>query len=585
MAIQTPLEKLTALRMKLEENQLDGLLVQRADLFQGEEVRACDERLAFISGFTGSAGYALILKDTAAIFSDQRYSLQMQNQTDQKYWQCYDSITQTIKDVICEIADWQDEITLGYDGWTMTVSQVEKLPKMIDGHIVRWIALKTSLIDQIWNDRPAKNSVQYWYMSDQLAGQTAQQKISSLYEAQGRGAILVSSVISANWLLNIRGNALSHTPIFHTMLLVLSCNRIMILCEDFPEPFFQIDGLQIEYRHFSQLSEIAGDLLDGKLQIDKISCPKALFDNLNQQSINIDFKSNVVLHSKAQKNTAELEGMRKAHIQDAIAFCHFWHWFEDIYDTKIMSESELATYLSDFRARQEAYICDSFPAITGFNGNGAIIHYRAKKGEDLDIIKPGVLLIDSGAHYQFGTTDITRCFAIGTPSKEAVSANSLVLGAHLTLSNTLFPKGTTGAHLDAICRSQLWNNKMDYGHGTGHGVGHVLSVHEAPASLSKHSNHPILEGMVLSNEPGYYEPGKFGIRQENLLHIIAVSDGFLGFENLTFVPFDKNLIDKTLLSSSQLQALDKYHEEVFNHISQHLPKNLQKWLEVKCQPL
>ena len=245
----------------------------------------------------------------------------------------------------------------------------------------------------------------------------------------------------------------------------------------------------------------------------------------------------------------------------------------------------MAVELSKFRAQHHEYLCDSFPAIVGFNENGAIVHYRAKINEDKEIINNGVLLIDSGAHYKGGTTDVTRCFAIGTPPTHAVVANSLVLAAHLNLANTIFPRGTTGIQLDAICRQILWNKKMDYGHGTGHGVGHVLSVHEGPVSLSKRGSQEVLAGMILSNEPGYYEENKFGIRQENLVHVTDKGNDFLGFENLTLIPFDKKLVDITLLTETQVSSLNQDHTIVHKKISPYLSSGLQEWFAHKCEQL
>mgnify|MGYP001366659839 CR=1 FL=1 len=333
MADNTSSEKLAALRSVLEKQGLDGLLVQRADLFQGEEVRPCDERLAYISGFTGSAGYALILKNTAALFSDQRYSLQMQNQTDAKEWQCYDTMTSGIKDVIANLDDLVGNMVIGYDSWTMTVGQVEKLPDSAGNISIIWLALRNSLIDEIWQERPDKKIIQHWYMPDDIAGLSAKQKITELYERQSKGdpsiSILVSKVDSVNWLLNVRGNALAHTPFFHAMLLVHSGSEIAVISEDKPEIDFKIKGLKIENKQFKEMSEIAKMLVDRKIQIDKLSCPRALLDYFSEQNSAIEFKPDRTSLVKAQKNEAELKGMRDAHIKDAVAFCQFWHWFED----------------------------------------------------------------------------------------------------------------------------------------------------------------------------------------------------------------------------------------------------------------
>ncbi len=582
-------KKLAALRTIIKKNKLSGLLVQRTDMFQGEEVRSCDERLAFISGFTGSAGYALILLNIAALFSDQRYSLQMKNQTDPSEWNCYDSMTVNIKELLLNTDGLGSMLIIGYDSWVMTTGQVEKLPKSAGDISIKWVALKKSLIDEIWEDRPQKHFVEYWYMPNNIAGITAKQKIINLFEAQGINdnstVILVSSVDSANWLLNIRGNALTHTPYFHAMLLVFSADSIAIITEQKQEKAIEIDGLDIKHYEFNEIEKLIKMVSEKKVQIDKATCPHGLLECFYKKDISIEFKSNTVLDMKSQKNEAELAGIKDAHMKDSVAFCNFWHWFELCSQKQSFTESELAINLSQFRSQHQEYLCDSFPAIVGFNENGAIIHYRAKINEDKEIINNGVLLIDSGAHYKGGTTDVTRCFAIGSPPTNAIIANSIVLSAHLTLANTIFPKGTTGIQLDAICRQILWNRKMDYGHGTGHGVGHVLSVHEGPASISKQGSNEILVGMILSNEPGYYEENKFGVRQENLVHVISKDNDFLGFENLTLIPFDKKLIDVSVLTETQVSTLNIYHSMVYKKISPHLPSKMQEWFAHKCKPL
>ena len=589
MAKLSSSEKLHALRTLMKDNKLDGLLVQKTDLFQGEEVRACDERLAYISDFTGSAGHALILLKMAALFSDQRYSLQMKKQTDPNEWYCFDSMTTSINDWLLSIDGLDNTLIIGYDSWMMTARQVEKLPVTVGDTLIKWVGLNDPLIDQIWDDRPARQTIQHWFMPDNMAGLSAYQKISSLVTSQmtddNSEAILISSVDSVNWLLNIRGNALNYTPYFHAMLMVFSAGSIAVITEQKPEKEIKIDNISIKHFQFNKIEKLLEMMRGKRIKIDKTSCPQGLWEFFNKHNIDIEFKTDVTLTIKSQKNDKELAGIRDAHIKDSVAFCNFWHWFEQHIQKQSLTESAVALQLSEFRAQQYDYVCDSFPSIVGFNENGAIVHYRAKKNEDNQIDKDGVLLIDSGAHYKGGTTDVTRCFAIGSPPAEALIANSLVIAAHLTLANTIFPKGTTGIQLDAICRKVLWDRSMDYGHGTGHGVGHVLSVHEGPASLSKRGSQEILKGMILSNEPGYYQENEFGVRQENLVHVVTKGKNFLGFENLTLIPFDNKLIDTNELTETQLFTLNDYHATVYKKISPYLPRELRKWLSYKCKPL
>ena len=383
MAKLSSSEKLHALRTLIKDKKLDGLLVQKTDLFQGEEVRACDERLAFISDFTGSAGYALILLKKAALFSDQRYSLQMKKQTDPNEWYCFDSMTTSINDWLLSIDGLDNTLIIGYDSWMMTARQVEKLPVTVGDTLIKWVGLNDPLIDQIWDDRPARQTIQHWFMPDNMAGLSAYQKISSLVTSQmtddNSEAILISSVDSVNWLLNIRGNALNYTPYFHAMLMVFSAGSIAIITEQKPEKEIKIDNISIKHFQFNKIEKLLEMMRGKRIKIDKTSCPQGLWEFFNKHNIDIEFKTDVTLTIKSQKNDKELAGIRDAHIKDSVAFCNFWHWFEQHIQKQSLTESAVALQLSEFRAQQYDYVCDSFPSIVGFNENGAIVHYRAKK--------------------------------------------------------------------------------------------------------------------------------------------------------------------------------------------------------------
>ena len=316
--------------------------------------------------------------------------------------------------------------------------------------------------------------------------------------------------------------------------------------------------------------------------MDKSSCPQAVAALAEAAGISVKWQADPIETAKAIKSPAEIDGFRAAHISDALAFLAFWHWLETEADLPVLREADLAVHLTNFRAANPDFLCESFPAIIGFKDNGAVVHYRAVSGSDAALTDGGVLLIDSGGHYRSGTTDITRSFALmGTAPKEAITASSHVLAAHITLAQAKFPVGTTGAQLDAICRTPLWAQNMDYGHGTGHGVGHVLSVHEGPMSISKRGQLPIEAGHLLSNEPGYYQEGAFGIRHENLVLAIEDKDGFLAFETITYVPFDLALVDASVLSVPQLEWLNNYHSDIYNMLSPFLSVSMADWLKTK----
>jgi len=304
-----------------------------------------------------------------------------------------------------------------------------------------------------------------------------------------------------------------------------------------------------------------------------------LYSAMVDAGFTLTLRAEKLLASKAVKNAAELQGFERAHLKDGIAMTRFSHWLKTDPARHKMTEADIASQLVSFRGQDGDYICDSFATIAGFNANGAIVHYRAIKGADAPLSGDGVLLVDSGAHYQMGTTDITRTFALGEVSGDAVRAASLVLAAHAELARCKFPEGTNGIQLDAIARQPLWESGLDYSHGTGHGVGHILSVHEGPASISKRGQKPIKSGYILSNEPGYYKAGEFGIRQENLVKIVQASDGYLGMESLTLCPFDRELIDISLFSAAQRDWLNSYHRQVYERLAPHLDDTLRQWLK------
>jgi Xaa-Pro aminopeptidase len=573
-------QRLEQLRQLIKAAGLDGFVLDRADAFQGEEVRPCDERLAWMTGFDGSAGTAVILADKAALFSDSRYSLQLERQLDSTLWQGFDTAEKGLADWLAAQAA-PARLTLGYASETTTPARLRRWQK-ISGRL-DWQALPAHPVDPIWTDRPAPAPRAVWQVPDHLAGQTAAEKLAALREkmaAGGAQAQLVTDPMAVNWLFNLRGNDLAHTPVHLCFALIPEQGQpVLIGAEAGAASLAGAEGVAL-----SDAGKMLASLSGQKLALDRASCPLLIADLASSSGAEIVWQEDPLIGMKACKNSAELAGFHAAHLQDALAFVEFWHWLEQ-QDVTGFTESQLADQLQQYRAAKPGYICDSFPAIVGFAENAAVVHYRARPGQDRQITADNLLLIDSGGHYQQGTTDITRTLAIGSPPAEAVAAASSVLAGHCELARARFPAQSSGAQLDALARAPLWEKQLDYGHGTGHGVGHILSVHEGPVSLSPRSDKPVQAGMVLSNEPGYYQPGSFGVRQENLVAVEQADAGWLKLAPLTLVPFDRRLADPAFFSTDQLAWLNQYHRSVEVALRPHLPASMQGWLAEKCAPI
>ena len=574
------------LRDVLAQRGLDGFYLTRADKYQGEEVQPADEYLAYLTGFTGSAGTGLVLADRAALFTDSRYGLQIVRQTDKNLYETFDSANKNLAQWMAEIPA-KGKVRLGYDSWTVTVSGLERLPKKLGAAEAEWVACAASPMNDIWPDRPAASKADIFRIEDEISGRSAGDKLASAtaeIKKSGCNFSLITAPDGVNWLANLRGRDLVYTP-FHLCFGLLDIAGSLTLIGS------AADEKQTGYTTLSwaELASYLSRHKGAKIACDPASLPVAMHEMLITAGLEPVLRPEPVLAQKAIKNTKEIDGFYEAHLRDGIALCHFWYWLENSAHDARPGEADIADKLSEFRRADKRYICDSFATITGFRGNGAIVHYRAIKGQDSQLNGAGVLLIDSGAHYQMGTTDITRTFFFGPPDalpdKAAIGHASAVLAAHIELARARFPKGTTGAQLDAICRAPLWAKGLDFGHGTGHGVGHILSVHEGPVSISKRCHLAVEAGMILSNEPGYYVEEHYGIRHENLVLARAASDGFMMFETLTCFPFDVRLIDAGQLSFEQTAWLNGYHRRVYEHLSPHLAPGLAAWLKGKCAPL
>lgn len=573
-------DRLAGLRAVLRAAGLDGFVLERGDMFQGEEVRAGDERLAWLTGFDGSAGLAVILPDKAAVFSDSRYSLQLQRQLDPGQWQGFDTGLNGMADWLAAQAG-TGQLRMGYAAQTTSWARLQGWQKTCSASVADWQGLNPHPIDALWHDRPEFPARHVWQLPDDMSGQSAAEKLAALQAglvAEGLAAQLVTDPMAVNWLFNLRGDDLAHSPVHLCFAMIPAQGRPQLIAASAKAA--QLAGAG--HLELADIHDCLARLAGQGLAADEASCPVFLAEAARASGARLVWQPDRLIDRKACKNQAELDGFRAAHLADARAFIDFWFWLDQQSGLADFSESDLAARLQSNRAEQAGYLHDSFPAIVGFADNGAVVHYRARPGQDRKIDGPGLLLIDSGGHYQQGSTDITRTLAIGAVDPAARQAASSVLAAHAALAGAVFPAHATGAQLDAMVRSVLWARQLDYGHGTGHGVGHLLSVHEGPVSLSPRCHQRLQPGMVLSIEPGYYETGQFGVRQENLVTVRQRGPGWLEFEPLAFVPFDRQLADPACFTDDQLAWLNGYHKQVFDRLSGSLPAEKQAWLAEKC---
>ncbi len=586
--------RLEMLRDELRTHRLDGFIAPRADEHQGEYVPRCGQRLAWLTGFTGSAGMAIVLAERAALFVDGRYTLQAAAQVDTELFE--------IRHLIDEPpARWlagalAKGTVVGYDPWLHTPQEVERLKGGAEraGAGLKPVA---NPIDRIWPGRPPAPLAPVVPHPDRFAGESAPAKRSRLGRAlaeDGAAAAVLTSPESIAWLLNIRGGDVPHTP------LPLS---FAILREDSSVTLF-IDRRKLAPgldRHLGnsvtiETPERLGPALDqlaaagARVQVDPATAASWVFDRLEQAGARILRAADPCLLPKACKNQVELDGTRAAHRRDGAAVTRFLAWLAQEAPKGELREIAVSDRLEALRRSGENFRDLSFPTISGAGSNGAIVHYRATPQSEKRL-EPGTLfLLDSGAQYLDGTTDITRTVAIGTPSAEMRDRFTRVLKGHIALATARFPKGTTGAQLDTLARRALWQKGLDYDHGTGHGVGSYLSVHEGPQRISKAPNaQPLLPGMIVSNEPGYYKTGAYGIRIENLVVVQPSQDGgerdMLCFETVTLAPLDRSLVAPDLLEDEEIAWFDSYQARVREVIAPLVDRETARWLEAATAPI
>ena len=587
--------RIAKLRAELTRRGLQGFVVPRADEHQSEYVPKNAERLAWLTGFTGSAGTAVILLETAALVVDGRYALQAPEQVDTAVITPV-PLAETKVEAWIE-ANLPNGACLGYDPWLHTAAAVKKLEKAAANAGGSAVPVDMNPVDVIWVDRPLPPSAPVRAHPVELAGESSEDKLARIREKLGKdkvGALVVSDPHNLAWTFNIRGGDVAHTPLPLGYAVIPEGGRPTVFLD--PAKVTNEAGAAL-----GAVAEIAGpealaDALDrlakdkAKIRIDSATGAVALVRRVEAAGGSADVGPDPIGLMKAVKNAAEIAGARAAHARDGAAVTRFLAWLAQEAPSGRLSEIDAVEQLERFRAETGLLKDVSFPTIAGAGPNGAIVHYRVSRTTNRGL-RPGELfLIDSGAQYEDGTTDITRTVAVGEPNAEMRDRFTRVLKGHIAIARAVFPKGTSGAQIDGFARLALWELGLDFDHGTGHGVGSYLSVHEGPQRISKLGGTALEPGMILSNEPGYYKAGAYGIRIENLVlvetrAIAGAEREMRGFETLTLAPFDRTLIDVPLLTREEIAWIDAYHARVRETLSPLVDDKTRAWLEAATRPL
>ncbi len=587
--------RLQKLREALAGLGLTGMIVPRSDAHMGEYVADCDARLSWLTGFTGSAGFCIILPGRAGLFVDGRYRAQARLECAPDFTPVHWPETKP--------GDWLRDAcpngaVIGFDPWLHTPDEIDRLERALSG---TQITLKpiANPIDALWTDRPAPPQAPARPYPQALAGLSSTEKrarIAKALQEVGQRACVLTQPDSLCWLLNIRGGDLPRVPVMQGFAILHDDARVDLFAA--PEKCADIqfdDGVQLRP---SEAFAPALRTLTGAVRLDNATVPFQIVTQLRESGAEITFMQDPCLLPKARKTEAELSGARAAHLRDGAAMVEFLCWFDAQAETlckdpeHMLSEIDIARQLEQFRAATGALQDLSFDTIAGSGPNGAIVHYRVTEASNRRLLPGDLMLVDSGGQYLDGTTDITRTLAVGPVGTLEAECYTAVLQGLIAISRARFPRGVSGGHLDALARNPLWLLGRDYDHGTGHGVGAYLSVHEGPQRLSRISTVPLAEGMILSNEPGYYRDGRFGIRLENLITVRkspppAGGDArdWLDFETLTLAPFDRRLILRDQLSGPERDWIDQYHARVATLLRPMVSEPAWAWLQAVCQPL
>ena len=589
--------RLEDLRRELKRRRLSAFVVPRADEHQGEYVARQAERLAWLTGFAGSAGAAIVAADRAALFVDGRYTVQAREQADCDLFEVRHLTEEPAEDWIADAVP--DGGRLGYDPWLHTPAQLATLRKGCKRAGARLVPVRDNPIDAVWVARPPAPIAPVVAYAEGLSGVSSREKrrrMAETLERDGDDAAVISAPDSIAWLLNLRGGDIPFTPIFLAFAIVHADASVEVFVDSRKLLPGVSEGLGDEVCFLSPEGfEVALARLGEAglaVRVDPQATPVAIIERLKKAGADVTHGADPCAIPKSIKSAAELDGVRSAHLRDGAAVVRFLAWLADEAPKGELTETAAAARLEAFRSEGERFRGLSFETISAAGPHGAIVHYRVRPDTDRPLEPGSLYLVDSGAQYLDGTTDVTRTIAIGDPSIEMRQNFTRVLKGHIAIATARFPKGTTGSQLDILARVALWDAGLDYDHGTGHGVGAYLGVHEGPQRISKISNRVALEpGMVVSNEPGYYREDAYGIRIENLVAVVAVDSvegaekDLFGFETLTLAPVDRSLVDVAMLTTKEVEWLDAYHDRVRGALASMVPAEARDWLVGATRPV
>ncbi len=580
--------RLKQLRTLLEHKRLDGFIIPRADVYQGEIVAPDDERLAWISGFSGSAGFAIVLVASAALFVDGRYRSQARQQVKEDLFSIVNWPETSLANWLAEHAKADSRV--GFDPWLMPYARIRQLNDQVAGIPIDIVPVEHNLIDQIWEDRPNRKMAPAQAHDILFAGEAHEEKRNRLAHALRKNDIVAAVLTtpeSIAWLLNIRGSDVPRTPVAHCFAILRASGKVDLFAN--PNKFEQLSahlGTDVKLATSADFLT-AVKSTDGRTLLDRDTVPYAIYDACQSPVL----KQDPCLLPKACKNDTEIEGAIQCHRRDAVAMIEFLTWL-DRQEVGTITEIEIVSQLEAER-RKDALLQDiAFDTIAGTGANGPIIHYRVTSTSNTLLQDGDMLVLDSGGQYLDGTTDVTRTIAIGQVPPERKIAYTLVLKGMIAMSQLRWPAGLAGRDIEAVGRSWLWGNHLDFDHGLGHGVGSFLGVHEGPQGLSRRSQAVLMPGMIVSNEPGYYREGEFGVRIENLLVVEKaepppngdVHREMLTWRTLTLVPFDKRLILTEMLTQNEKNWIRKYYDEIKGRVFPNLSPSAKEWLCATIQP-
>ena len=597
--MSTYADRLAALREQLKADRLDGFVVPLTDEHMSEYVGTYAQRLAWLTGFEGSAGSAVVLPEEAAIFVDGRYTLQVRQQVSPDHWS-YQSVPET------SISDWlrdhaSEGARIGYDPWLHSRDWVQRAGEALASRGASLVPVTRNPIDAVWTDRPEASKARLVVHPDSYAGKSSAEKrgeIADWLTSKGADAAVLSALDSIAWAFNVRGADVARTPVALAYALVHSDGTadLFVAGEKVDAEVRQHLGNGVRIHERSAFESALGELGGKTVAVDPERAVAAIFEALDKAGAKVLPLRDPTILPKAIKNRAEIAGHRDAQLKDGTAIVRFLKWVDDEAPKGALDELTASDRLEALRRESPDLRDLSFDSISGAGPNGAIVHYRASEATNRKL-DPGTLyLIDSGGQYLGGTTDITRTVAIGEPTAEMRDRFTRVLKGHIAVATAVFPRGVRGSQLDSFARGPLWEAGLDYAHGTGHGVGSFLSVHEGPQRISpvgssqSGGDEPLQPGMILSNEPGYYKGGEYGIRIENLVLVVerqvaGAERPMLGFETLTFAPIDRRLIDPAMLSAEEKAWLDSYHAQVLAKVGPRLDEDVRAWLTAACEPI